>query len=114
MEKTKLEVVRPYGESEIEAHAAKVNGRRNLRELSIVTDDGFEYRYLVKMPGRAVVNAIMQYESKKDFAGQQKVMLGCVLEGDKAAYEFDGRIYGELIVQIGEMANGVKGSIKKL
>lgn len=110
----KIETIRPYGETEIDAHAAKVGGRRNLRELSILTDDDMEFCYLVKMPSRAVVNAIMQYESKKDWLGQQKVLMGCVLEGDKEAYEYDGRVYGELIAQIGSMADGVKGSIKKL
>ncbi|QAA81411.1 hypothetical protein EI546_06560 [Aequorivita sp. H23M31] len=110
----KLEVVRPFGDAEIEAHAAKVGGKRNLREVVVETDDGYAFHYLVKKPSRSVIQAVVQYEGKKDVTAQQKVMLGCVLEGDKEAYENDGSIYGELVGKIGELTRSAKADIKKI
>ncbi len=113
-EDKKLEVVRPFGDVEIEAHAAKVGGKRNLREVVVETDDGYAFHYLVKKPSRSVIQAVVQYEGKKDVTAQQKVMLGCVLEGDKEAYENDGSIYGELVGKIGELTRSAKADIKKI
>lgn len=113
-EEKKLEVVRPFGDVEIEAHAAKVGGKRNLREVIVETDDGYAFHYLVKKPSRAVIQAIVQHEAKKDITAQQKVMLGCVLEGDREAYENDGGIYGSLIGKIGELTNKANADIKKI
>lgn len=114
MEEQKLETVRPFGDAEIEAHAAKVGGRRNLREVIVKTDDGYAFHYLVKKPSRSVIQAIIQHESKKDVTAQQKVMLGCVLEGDREAYENDGGIYGELVGKIGELTKTARADIKKI
>lgn len=114
MEDKKLEVVRPFGDAEIEVHAAKVGGKRNLREVVVETDDGYAFHYLVKKPSRSVIQAIVQHEAKKDVTAQQKVMLGCVLEGDKEAYENDGGIYGQLVGKIGELTKTVQASIKKI
>lgn len=108
------QVIRPYGDTEIENHAAKVGGRRNLREISIVTDDNLEYCFLVKKPGRNVIQAIADAEQKKDINTQQKIILGCVLEGDREAIEHDGAIYGELIKSIGKLLESAKGNVKKL
>jgi|SRR5690625_88807 len=113
-EQNTLEVVRPFGDAEIEAHAAKVGGKRNLREVIVETDDGYAFHYLVKKPSRAVIQAIVQHEGKKDVNAQQKVMLGCVLEGDKEAYENDGGVYGSLIGKIGELTQTAKADIKKI
>lgn len=114
MEDEKLEIVRPYGESEIETHAGKSGGKRNLREITVTTDDGYQFVYLVKKPSRAVIQAVTEAEHKKDLTSVQKLMLGCVLEGDKDAYEHDGAVYSSLLEQIGNLVNSVKSDIKKL
>jgi hemin uptake protein HemP len=41
-------------------------------------------------------------------------MLGCVLEGDKEAYEHDGAIYSQLLTKVGELIKTAKGDLKKL
>lgn len=109
----KVETIRPYGETEIDAHAAKVGGRRNLREVEIESEDCV-FAYLVKKPSRAVMQAVAAAEEKKNLDQVQKLLLGCVLEGDKDAYEYDGGIYMKLLEEIGGLVTEAKSSIKKL
>lgn len=118
MKKGDKQVVRPYNEDQIDQHAGKCGGRRNLRQIPIVVDDGdYEFWYLVKKPSRAVLEAIAAEEAKKEKVNTstiQKLMMGCVLEGDKEAYEYDGAIYSELIKNIGNLIKQAKGELKKL
>lgn len=118
MSKAKAEVIRPFTDADIENHAGKVGGRRNLREISIDTDGGdYQFHYLVKKPSRGVLEAIASEEAKKNGVNVstiQKLMLGCVLEGDAEAYEYDGGLYSELLRQIGNLIKETKGDIKKI
>lgn len=111
-------VSRPFSDNEIEAHAARVAGRRNLRVISILTDGGeYQFDYLIKKPSRTVITAITDKKGKKDGADLNevaKLLLGCVLEGDKEAYEHDASIYEELINKISELAYSAEGHLKKL
>ena len=110
-------IIRPYSDEAVELHAAKCGGRRNLREIAISTDENELLMYLVKKPSRAVISAIAAEESKKekrDINAVSKLLLGCVLEGDKEAYEHDGGIYGEILKAVGQLANTAKSAIKKI
>ena len=107
-------IIKPYGDTEIQAHAAKVGGMRNLREIVVDTDDGMSFHFLVKKPGRSVIQAIAHAEKKGDIDTQQKLIIACVLEGDKEAYEYDGAVYGQLLENIGQLLETAKGTIKKL
>jgi len=51
---------------------------------------------------------------KKNITTIQKLMLGCVLEGDKEAYEYDGAIYTKLLKGIGGLVNTAKEEVKKI
>lgn len=106
--------VRPYGDTEIQQHEAKVGGKRNLREIIIETDDEMAFHYLVKKPGRSVIQALALAEKKGDIDTQQKLIIGCVLEGDMEAVDQDGAVYGQLLEKIGQLLESAKGSIKKL
>jgi len=111
-----LIVVRPFTEAQIEEHAAKIGGRRNVQEIPITTDDGYQFVYLVKRPSKNLMQAIAVEENKKeksDVTALQKMMLGCVLEGDADAYENDGAIYVELIKGIGNLVKTAKVALKK-
>lgn len=112
--KEKLEVVKPFTDTEIEQHAAKVAGRRNLREVSIITDDGYEFVYLIKKPTRSVMEAITDKKKDNDLNAVAKLMLGCVLEGDREAYEHDGAIYEELLKAVAALISTAEGHLKKL
>src|SRR5699024_5639438 len=101
-------------ETEITEHAAKVGGKRNLREVEVMTDDGYTFCYLIKKPSRPLMRAVTNKERKKDTDGIEKLMMGCVLEGDCDAYEYDGAIYSSLITLIGQLINTAKASIKKI
>lgn len=109
-----LHVVRPYTDADIEQYAGKVGGKRNLKEVVITTDDNYVFHYLVKKPSRSVLQAIAASESKKDTDAIQKLMIGCVLEGDKDSFEFDGAIYAQLLKQVGGLVNLAKGEFKNL
>lgn len=112
-EKIELKVVKPWTEDDKLEHAAKVGGMRNLIEVEVETDDGFQFCYLVKKPGRKEVQAIGAAAEKKDITTVQKITMGCVLEGDKDAYEYDGAVYVQLLQQIGDLVNNARSHIKK-
>lgn len=113
--RAKYKEIKPYGEAEIENHAPRVGGRHNLKEINIYLDDEeMKFSYLVKKPSRAVVQATGEAGSKKDQAKTQKIMIGCVLEGDKDAYEYDGSIYLRLIEEIGVLFEKAKSDIAKI
>lgn len=109
-----VQVVRPYTDADIEQYAGKVGGKRNLKEVVITTDDNYAFHYLVKKPSRAVLQAIAAADAKKDVDAIQKLMLGCVLEGDKDAFEFDGGIYTQLLKQVSGLVNRAKSELKNL
>lgn len=108
-----LKLVKPWDDSIREDHAAKVGGMRNLIEIEVETEDGYMFSYLVKRPNKNVLFAVQEAEQKKDLTLVQKLMLGCVLEGDREAYEHDGAIYMQLIKQIGELVSTANSRIKK-
>lgn len=109
----KRTVVRPFGDAEIEAHSGKVGGKRNLFEIIVSTDDNYDFHYLVKKPSKSVVMAISEYAQKNDESSIQKLLYGCVLEGDMSAAENDGAIYGALLENINALSNSAKAEIKK-
>lgn len=111
--KTEKQIIKPYDEGQVEAHALKVGGKRNLREI-VITNDDEQFYYLVKKPSRAIMQAIAHAESKKETDNIQKLMLGCVLEGDKEAYEHDGSIYISLLESVGALLYENKQELKKL
>lgn len=121
-QETKKEIIpivsRPFTEADIDKHAARVAGRRNLRDISILTDGGeYQFDYLIKKPSRAVMTAVTDKKGKKDGEALNevaKLLLGCVLEGDREAYEHDGSIYEELINKVSELAYSAEGHLKKL
>ena len=111
--------VRPFDESDVVAHAAKCGGRRNVKEIPIYTDDNYVFWYLVKRPSKSVLQAIAEAKEKGDKKNDptaitdiQKLMMGCVLEGDKDAYEYDGAIYTALCKEIGKMATEARSNLK--
>lgn len=110
-------IIRPFSDTEIEAHAAKCGGRRNLREIPITTDDNEQFVYLVKKPSRSVMQALAEEENKgdnKNVTTIQKLMLGCVLEGDKEAYDYDGAIYSQLLKAVGSLVKTATSDVKKI
>lgn len=116
-----LTVVKPYDETTIEAHSGKCGGRRNLKEVPVYTDDNYVFWYLVKRPSKNVLQAIAEAKEKGDKKNDptaindiQKLMMGCVLEGDKDAYEHDGSIYVTLCKEIGLMARESRSTLKNL
>ncbi len=105
-------VVKPWGEAEIEKHAAHCGGRRILQEITIVTDDDYQFAYLVRRPSRNVLRAIGDNKDKPSEV--ESLMMGLVLEGDKAAFEHDAAIASQLLKQIGGLLKTAKSDIKKL
>jgi len=108
------QIIKLHTDSDIEQEAAKVGGKRNLREVIVTTDDGYQYEYLVKKPNRSVMQAISEYEQKKNISAIEKLMVGLVLIGDKEAYEHDGAIYTTLLTEIGKLVHTAKSEVKKL
>ena len=113
--------VKTYTDEQIQAHAGKCGGMRNLKEVPIYTDDNHTFWYLVKRPSKNVLQAIAEAKEKGDKKNDssaitdiQKLMMGCVLEGDKEAYEHDGSIYITLCKEIGKMSQESRSTLKNL
>ncbi|WP_417366894.1 hypothetical protein [Flavobacterium beibuense] len=113
-ENVNLEVVKPYNDEQIDAHAAKIGGRRFLKEIYVDTDDGYRYIYLVKRPSRSVIDAVAEKGKKEDVNGITKLMFGCILEGDMKALDNDASIYQVLIQKISELSRNAKAELKKI
>lgn len=109
-----LQVIKLHTDADVEKLAGTVGGKRNLREVVVTTDDGYQFIYLVKKPNRSVMQAIAEYEQKKDIASIEKLMVGLVLLGDKEAFEHDGAIYTALMSEIGRLVQTAKADAKKL
>ena len=116
---TKYIEVKPYDETAITAHGAKCGGARNLVEVPVYTEDGYAFWYLVKRPSKSVLQAIAEEKEKADkkndasgITNIQKLMIGCVLEGDMNAMENDGAIYTTLCKEIGRLATQAKSNLK--
>lgn len=108
-----IKVIKPYSDEAKEIHAGKVGGIQNLREVTINVDDDFEYHYLIRKPSRTILQAIAEYEKKGDTNKIESLLINCILEGDKEAFEHDGAIYLALLTEIGKLIVGVKTDIKK-
>ncbi len=113
------EVIKTYSDAEKQEFEAKY-GKRNVVEFSIETDDNYTFMYLVKRPSKAVIQAIAEIENKpdnqklpKDVTNMQNLMEGCVLAGDKQAYEADAFIFTDLMKKIGGLLHRAKGELKK-
>lgn len=118
-EEVKYQEVRPYDDSQLETHAAKCGGRRNVVEIAVFTDDHYKFMYLVKRPSKSVLQAIAEEKEKGDkkndptaITNIQKLMIGCVLEGDREAFEHDGAIYSQLVKEIGKLTQQARGDLK--
>lgn len=121
VQEVKFEIVKPYDDTKIEDHAGKCGGKRNLREIPIYTEDNYVFWYLVKRPSKNVLQAIAEAKEKGDKKNDptaitdiQKLMMGCVLEGDKDAFEHDGSIYVTLCKEIGILARESRSTLKNL
>lgn len=109
-----------WDDSVKQAHAAKCGGERNLVEVDVITEDNYRFSYLVKRPTKTIVQAITEIEAKheskkepRDKTNIQNLMLGCVLEGDKDAYENDAAIYTVLMTRISQLVKQAKIDLKK-
>lgn len=113
-------VIKTWDDSVKTAHAAKCGGERNLVEIDVITDDNYRFSYLVKRPTKTILQAIAEIEAKheskkepKDKTNIQNLMLGCVLEGDKDAYDNDASIYTALMTRISQLVKQAKVDLKK-
>jgi hypothetical protein len=105
-------IVKPYDEVQINEHAAKCGGTRNLKEVIITDEDGVQYYFLVKRPTRSVVQASAVAVQAKDIKTQHKLAIGCVLEGDMEIIEQDGVMFAELLARIQFIGKTVTSEIK--
>jgi len=116
-EKEKVyEVVRPYDEAVIVAHAAKAGGRRLLKEVEVITDDDYKFCYLVKRPTKDFLTAVREKKAgtEPDVSGIEKLMMGLVLEGDMQELDRDASIYSELLTKVGSLVKSASSDIKKI
>ena len=111
----KNKVVKPYTDDQVQMHAAKVGGTRNLREVVLVDqDEQTDYVFLLKKPSRSVIQAVTEANSRNNINASSKVLMGCVLEGDMEVLEHDGSMYLSMIEHVTGLMNRVKGDLKKV
>lgn len=112
-------IIKPYTEERKKELQAQY-GERNIVETEIVTEDGYTFGYLVKRPSKTVIQAITELEGKptaqktaKDITSITNLMEGCVLEGDKKAYEDDAAIFTQLMKSVGQLLHQATANLKK-
>ena len=106
------QINRPYSDVEIEEHAAKCGGKRNLKEVIITDDAGLKHAYLVKRPTKSVVQASAVASKSGDIIKGHKLAMGCVLAGDMEVIELDGVMFSELLARVQQIGKAVTSEIK--
>lgn len=111
--------IKVYSDAEKQEFISKL-GERNIVEVSVYTEDKYKFMYLVRRPSKSVIQAIAELENKpesqkqaKDITSIQNLMEGCVLAGDKQAYENDASIFTVLMKEIGGLLHQSKADLKK-
>lgn len=111
--------IKTYSDAEKQEFISKL-GERNIVEVPVYTQDNYKFIYLVRRPSKAVIQAIAELENKpesqkqaKDITSIQNLMEGCVLSGDKQAYENDASIFTVLMKEIGGLLHQSKSDLKK-
>lgn len=111
--------IKVYSDENMQEFISKF-GERNIVEISVYTEDKYKFMYLVKRPSKAVIQAVAELENKpenqklaKDITSIQNLMEGCVLAGDKQAYESDASIFTVLMKEIGALMHQSKTDLKK-
>lgn len=113
--KQERKVIKPYTGEQLQAHALKCGGNRNLKELVLTPeDDDTEYVFLVKKPTRSMIQAITSANNRKDIDASAKILMGCVLEGDLELLEQDGAMYLAMVENLTGLMVGVKSELKKV
>lgn len=109
----KLKKVGDITQEEIDAWKAKY-GKNSLTQVS-VESNGENYEFIIKRPGRTVLDAIAEYGMKKEVTKANKVMVtSCVLAGDMEAMENDGAVYGAVLQEISALMEKTQTAVKKL
>lgn len=103
---------KPYTDTDVADHEAKLGGKRNIKEVIVTDEDGVKFYYLVMRPTRIVLQAQAEAMKKGELAKQHKLSLGCVLAGDMAIIEQDGAMFSALLQSIQNIGAGVKSEIK--
>lgn len=93
--------------------AAKAKYGENRLKLIGIEVDGKDIDYLLRKPGRSVIEAVARH--KGDITAANKVLLtNCVLAGDADALDQDGDVYAQVLKHISGMMRGAKSTVKKL
>jgi len=91
-------------------------GPNSLREVTVdLPDEGLEYRFVLRKPGRGVMEAVATAGAKNDIAGSNKILIAnCVLGGDMAAIENDAAVYLQVLDEIRQLVGKTESTVKKL
>lgn len=93
-------------------------GANSLREVSIkVLEEESEEvsRFVLRKPGRSVMEAVAVAGAKNDIAGSNKILIAnCVLGGDMAALENDAAVFLAVLDEIRQLVSKTDTTVKKL
>lgn len=110
MEKTRYDEILP---SDVQDWKAKY-GANSLTEATITTQDG-EYKFILRKPGRAVLEAVASIGDKEPSSAANKILIAnCVLGGDTYVFEHDGAVYLAVLEQVSKLMSNAKAAVKKL
>lgn len=72
------------------------------------------YRFVLRKPDRAVLEAIGRHAANKDISNVNKTLMkNCVLGGDMEAIEKDGSVYLNVLEQINLLKSKAQSTVKK-
>jgi hypothetical protein len=77
--------------------------------------DGKEAKFIIKTPGRTVLDVVGQYGLAKNVVASNKALISnCVLGGDMDVMEKDGGVYSALLAEINKLVKKKEVTVKKL
>lgn len=89
-------------------------GKSRIIDLEVKVSDKETFKFVMRKPDRAVLEAIGKHAAKKDVQAANKVLISnCVLGGDMEALNKDGEVYLEVLEQLNLLKHQAKSTVKK-
>ncbi|MBX7204149.1 MAG: hypothetical protein K1X81_01880 [Bacteroidia bacterium] len=90
-------------------------GENNLRSVTIKTADGQEEEYVLRVPGRAELEAVGRHGANKDVSKANQVLItNCVLRGNTELFDKDGTVYAAVLDELSKLMRKAEATVKKL
>lgn len=111
---TIMEETASYTPDQLSQWKAKY-GEHNLRSAIVETQGGKAEEYVIRVPGRAELEAVGRHGANKDIAKANQVLISnCVLHGNTQLFDTDGTVYAAILDELSRLMRKAEVAVKKL